>query len=365
MLPAFGAMTAAWGLFLFLWYRTVVALPAAEQPLFIRPAAFKWGVPALALVLFVTGVFLLGTVRLRLAWVAAGAAALAVVLVLKFDRYSAEIRVIHDRYRSLRQANPQTEEIEVLFHTARWRYPSWTHDRLVELVAGKDIQSLILLMLINENKINPISDWELYRALKVKIARTTRTTQAGSIRGAAVRNLVVLCFLLAFLPSRYGLWAQAPSAGKPDAVEIPRYLELTPRFGTGGQPSENGLRSLVLRGYQAVINLRTAQEGADLDGEEKVVKEIGLQYFNIPVPVSAPRDDEALEFLNLMEELKDRKVFVHCASASRVGALMMIQRALKDGVPLDKAEEEASQIGLRSDILLQFARDFVQRHKKD
>src|SRR5438552_18574807 len=102
------------------------------------------------------GVFLLGTVRLRLAWVAAGAAALAVVLVLKFDRYSAEIRVIHDRYRSLRQANPQTEVIEVLFHTARWRYPSWTHERLVELVAGKDIPILILLMFVVDNNYNAI-----------------------------------------------------------------------------------------------------------------------------------------------------------------------------------------------------------------
>jgi hypothetical protein len=184
MLPTLAAITAAGGLFLFLWYRTVVSLPAAEQPLFIRPAAFKWGVPALALVLFAAGVFLLGTVRLRLAWIAAGLAVVAAFLVLKFDRYSAEIRVIHDRYRSLRQANPQMEEIEVLFHTARWRYPAWTHDRLVELVAGKDIESLILLMLINENKINPISDWELYRSLKVKVARATGTTQT-STGGAA------------------------------------------------------------------------------------------------------------------------------------------------------------------------------------
>ncbi len=180
MLPALGAMTTAGGLFLFLWYRTVVSLPAAEQPLFVRPAGFKWGVPALALVLFLTGVFLLGAVRPWLAWVAAGAAALVAFLVLKFDRYSAEIRVIHDRYRSLRQANPQMEDIEVLFHTARWRYPAWTHDRLVELVAGKDIRSLILLMLINENKINPISDWELYGALKVKVARTTQAGVGGT-----------------------------------------------------------------------------------------------------------------------------------------------------------------------------------------
>jgi protein tyrosine phosphatase (PTP) superfamily phosphohydrolase (DUF442 family) len=180
-----------------------------------------------------------------------------------------------------------------------------------------------------------------------------------------VRNLVALCVLLAFLTWRCDLRAQASSAAKTDAAEIPRYLEVTPRVGTGGQPSENGLQMLASRGYQAVINLRTAQEGADLAGEEKLVKELGLQYFNIPLLSSAPRDDQAVEFLSVMEELKDRKVFVHCASASRVGALMMIQRALKDSVPPDKAEEEANQIGLRSDILREFARDFVQRHRKN
>jgi len=41
----------------------------------------------------------------------------------------------------------------------------------VELVAGKDIENLMLLMLINENKVNPISDWELYRSSKAKAAR--------------------------------------------------------------------------------------------------------------------------------------------------------------------------------------------------
>ena len=46
----------------------------------------------------------------------------------------------------------------------------------LELVAGKDIAGLILVMLVSENKINPISDWELYRTLKLKVARITQST---------------------------------------------------------------------------------------------------------------------------------------------------------------------------------------------
>jgi hypothetical protein len=174
MLTILGAMTAAGGLFLILWYRTVVSLPVQQQPGFIHPAAFKWGTPLLALLLFLTGVFLLAAVNPWLALAGAGIAFLSAAVLVKFDRYTADIRVIYDHYLKIRAANPAMEDIEVLFYTAQWRYPGWNHDRIVELVAGKEIQSLILLMLISENKINPISDWELYRSMKVKIGRIVR-----------------------------------------------------------------------------------------------------------------------------------------------------------------------------------------------
>ena len=175
MLTTLGAMTATAGLFLVLWYRIVVSLPAQQRPQFTQPAAFRWGVPLVSLLLFSTGLFLLAAVSPWLALAGAGIAAGIALLLLKFDRYSADIRMIHDRYWKIRHANPAMEDIEALFYTAQWRYPGWTHDRLVELVAGKDIQSLILLMLISENKINPISDWELYRSLKAKVARIVRS----------------------------------------------------------------------------------------------------------------------------------------------------------------------------------------------
>ncbi len=170
-----GAMTAAGGLFLYLWYRTVVSLPVRKQPAFIHGTVFKWGIPSLSLILFAAGLLLLYEVS---AWLAAGTlgvGALLSYLVVKFDRYTAEMRIINDYYRKVRDANAEMDEIEVLYLTAQWRNPGWSHDRLVELVAGKDLESLILLMILNENKINPISDWELYRSLKAKAASIVRT----------------------------------------------------------------------------------------------------------------------------------------------------------------------------------------------
>jgi hypothetical protein len=171
MLILSGGAAVLCGLFLYLWNRTLASLPETRRPPWAQAGPFKWGVPAAALILFLTGILLLAQAGVR--WAASGlaAAALAAYALIRFDRYAAHMRVIHARYRSIREAGPDIDEGMALYLTARWRYPDWERDRLVELVAGKNIESLILLMIIRENGVNPISDWNLYRSLREKASR--------------------------------------------------------------------------------------------------------------------------------------------------------------------------------------------------
>ncbi|MBM3789159.1 MAG: hypothetical protein FJW35_02290, partial [Acidobacteria bacterium] len=151
-----GIITVAGGVLLFSWYRIVAALPAARQLSFIRSPPAKWGIPAASLVLLFVGLALMALRSRATAIAAAGAALLAGALIIRFDRYSALMRTIHHRYRELRRANPRMEEIEALFLAARSRYPDWNEDRLVELVAGKNIRELLVLIVIRENDIHPL-----------------------------------------------------------------------------------------------------------------------------------------------------------------------------------------------------------------
>ena len=167
----FGFAASFGGLFLILWQNAVVSLPGARRPRFSYGPGFRWGLPTAGLLLFSVGICLLSRINPWLAAAQSAVCALALFLVLHFDRYTAEARNVYHLYREIRRAHPSMEEFEVLFHTAAWRYPSWSQDRLVELVAGKDIEGLILLMLVQENRINPLSDWGLYRALKKRTAR--------------------------------------------------------------------------------------------------------------------------------------------------------------------------------------------------
>lgn len=167
-------LTAMGGVFLLLWYRTIVSLPVLRQPHLIHNKAFKWGIPSLSAAAFVLAIYVASRVGLALALTTLTLAMLVLFLAIRFDRYSAEMRLIYDRFVEIRREQPSADAMEALFRTAQWRYPQSPQDRLVELIAGKDIRALILLMIVSENGINPISDWGLYQSLREKADRIIR-----------------------------------------------------------------------------------------------------------------------------------------------------------------------------------------------
>jgi protein tyrosine phosphatase (PTP) superfamily phosphohydrolase (DUF442 family) len=162
---------------------------------------------------------------------------------------------------------------------------------------------------------------------------------------------------------------QPKDRGRLDQVErqlksdVPRVLCLDDSFATGGQPSEKAFAKVAASRFRSVLSLRTADEGIDLKRERSLVEENGLRYFNIPVVSSAPRAEQADEFVKLVSEKSNHPMLINCASANRVGAFMMIYRVLEQGWSEEKALDEALKIGLRGDELKKFAQSYIARHK--
>ena len=147
---------------------------------------------------------------------------------------------------------------------------------------------------------------------------------------------------------------------------IQNFLKINTEFCSGGQPTLAQLADLKAQGITAVVNLRTVGEaGFDAPAEEAEVKKLGMKYFHIPVSnQTGPKDEQADEFLKVTDDAKNRPVFIHCGSANRVGAFFMIRRVLRDGLTFDAAKVEATKIGLRSAQLEEFAKQYVEKHKK-
>ena len=160
------------------------------------------------------------------------------------------------------------------------------------------------------------------------------------------------------------LLSAMPINGQQEVPPIRNFVQVNKEFCTGGQPRLEHLQKLKDDGVKAIINLRPPGEHRAAEEEAKA-KELGLRYFNIPVVFGDPKDEQATEFLKILDEPANRPAFIHCASAIRVGAFWMIRRVLRDGWKIDAAEEEAKKIGLtESPHLNEFARRYIERHRK-
>ncbi len=166
----------------------------------------------------------------------------------------------------------------------------------------------------------------------------------------------IFCFVAAILLSLPSVAAQEDS--------IKNFLRVNKEFCTGGQPSLQHLEQLRADGVKAIINLRQPTEYAASEEEAKA-KALGLRYFNIPVSPTAPKDEQATEFLKVTDNPENRPAFIHCRSAARVAAFWMIRRVLRDGWKIEDAVKEAEKIGLGDHpVLNEFAHKYIESHRQ-
>lgn len=125
------------------------------------------------------------------------------------------------------------------------------------------------------------------------------------------------------------------------------------RFTVGKSvPTEQDLHQLALEKFRSVLDLRTADEGADVLGTEaerdRARHVEGLQYARVPV------DPDQLD-AELIDRVRDTAaalpgpVFVHCTGGVRSGALTLMHVAVEEGISGAEARRRAVELDLVPD----------------
>jgi uncharacterized protein (TIGR01244 family) len=157
----------------------------------------------------------------------------------------------------------------------------------------------------------------------------------------------------------------APGAQKMEKPGIVNYTKVDAVVACGGATETTALEGLKKDGFKAVINLRQpSEQGANIEQNAAKAKELGLNYISLPLNGQSPDPKVVDEFLAAVANKSNQPVFIHCGSASRVGAVWLVKRVLQDGWTVEKATEEARMIGLRSEALEKFALSYIASHKK-
>lgn len=152
---------------------------------------------------------------------------------------------------------------------------------------------------------------------------------------------------------------------KQDYAGISNFSRVDATVACGGATEVSALENLKKDGFKTVINLRVATEpGANVEQSQAKAQELGLKYVHIPYSAGAPDPTVFDRFLATIADKSNQPVFVHCASANRVGSVWLAKRVLQDNYSVEKATAEAKAIGLSNPGLEKFALQYIAGHKK-
>ena len=123
------------------------------------------------------------------------------------------------------------------------------------------------------------------------------------------------------------------------------------RLFRGAQPTSDGFAQLKGLGVDTVVRLSLGEEGSA--AEKGVVESLGMRFVNLPwSSVHLPTSDQVVEFLTLVREHPEQRIFVHCkAGSDRTGVMVALYRITIDHWTTDQAIDEMKAFHYRQFFL--------------
>jgi protein tyrosine phosphatase (PTP) superfamily phosphohydrolase (DUF442 family) len=126
--------------------------------------------------------------------------------------------------------------------------------------------------------------------------------------------------------------------------EIRNYIEYSPTFASAGQPSREQLDAVRAAGFERVVYIAFSNGRDAIADEDAVVKELGMDYIQVPVIWDAPTKSDFYAFAGAMQREPDRKTLLHCAANFRASAFSFLYRVLYEDVPMANAKADMNKI---------------------
>ncbi|MEI8281259.1 MAG: sulfur transferase domain-containing protein [Armatimonadota bacterium] len=134
------------------------------------------------------------------------------------------------------------------------------------------------------------------------------------------------------------------------------------------QPDEAQLKEMAAQGIKTVINIRATQEMDQLKtttgfDEEAVVKSIGLEYINIPMPGASSFNPENLAKIGNAINNAKGKVLFHCFTANRTSTVWPAFLVKYRGLSLDEAIKHGEAMRFGGPLPRLLGKDIVYKLK--
>ena len=129
-----------------------------------------------------------------------------------------------------------------------------------------------------------------------------------------------------------------------DLAVIKNYREYSPAFASAGQPTRDQFGELKEAGVERVVYIAFANSKGAISDEDQVVKELGMDYAQVPVVWEAPTRADFEAFAAVMQSAPEKKTLLHCQANYRATAFAFLYRVIYRDVPLAEAKADMNTV---------------------
>ena len=132
----------------------------------------------------------------------------------------------------------------------------------------------------------------------------------------------------------------APLAQSQSLDDIVNFRQYSDRFASAGQPTEAQLGQIRDAGFERVIYIAFSNDRNAIANEDRLVRDLGMDYVQIPVLWSAPTRADFESFAAVMQRDPGAKTLLHCQVNFRASAFAFLYRVLYEGVAVAEAKAD-------------------------
>jgi protein tyrosine phosphatase (PTP) superfamily phosphohydrolase (DUF442 family) len=126
--------------------------------------------------------------------------------------------------------------------------------------------------------------------------------------------------------------------------EISNFREYSPGFASSGQPTQEQLELLKSEGFERIVYIAFSDSGKAIANEDVIVKELGMEYVQIPVIWDKPSTSDFYAFADVMQRYPDKKSLLHCLVNFRASAFSFLYRVLFQNVSVTDAKADMNTV---------------------
>lgn len=142
-----------------------------------------------------------------------------------------------------------------------------------------------------------------------------------------------------------GLTAIASTPVHADGVaDIVNFRQYSAGFASAGQPTPAQLEAVKTAGFERVIYVAYSDQPKSLANEDRLVKDLGMEYVHIPVAWDAPTRDDFGLIAAALGQSPQKKTLLHCQVNYRASAFAFLYRVLFEDVPVGVAKADMNSV---------------------